>query len=72
VKLLISASNILATTIDIICDKAIPIPRHMTKDIAPMERVSKNKILDILHLLIPNVIYIPNSLFLLYIKKLLA
>ena len=44
----------------------------MAKDIIPTNIVSNNIILEICLLPIPNVMYIPNSFFLLLIKKLLA
>ena len=68
----ISKSNSLTTTNDKTCDKTSPIIRPQAKDKIPTIIVSHIKIPDILDLLIPSIIYSPNSLFLLLIKKLLA
>ena len=70
--LVISASNILATSILISWDRATPRPSPTASEIIPIRIVSKNSIIDIFLLLIPRSIYIPNSLFLLFIKKRLA
>ena len=68
----ISASNIFATNILISCESNTPSPNPTANDIIPIKIVSKNSIIDIFLLLIPKSIYIPNSLFLLFIKNLLA
>ena len=57
---------------DINCDANTPITRPTANDIIPTNIVSNNIIFDICLFPIPNVIYIPNSFFLLLIKKLLA
>ena len=71
-NLLISAWNNFATNIDINCDAKIPNIRPIAREIIPTNTVSINKILEICLFPIPKVIYIPNSFFLLFIKKLLA
>ena len=72
VNLVISASNIFAINILVICDNAIPISNPTAKDINPIINVSISKRNDIFLLDIPSVIYIPNSLFLFFIKNLEA
>ena len=72
VNSLISASNNFATNIDINCDANTPINKPTAKDNIPTNIVSNNIIADICLLPIPSVIYIPNSLFLLFTKKLFA
>ena len=67
-----SASNIFATTILINCDNKTPTTKPTINEAIPIINVSKNNINDIFLLLIPSVRYIPNSLFLLLIKNLLA
>ena len=67
-----SASNIFATTILINCDNKNPTTKPTINEAIPIINVSKNNINDIFLLLIPSVRYIPNSLFLLLIKNLLA
>ena len=68
----ISASNKFATTALIICDKPIPKSNPTTIEPIPMMIVSINKIIDILPLLIPSVIYRANSLCRRFIMNLLA
>src|SRR5699024_1707498 len=72
VNSLISASNSFATNIDINCEANTPINKPTSKDNIPTNIVSSKIIPDICLLPIPNVIYIPNSLFLLFTKKLFA
>ena len=62
----------MATSMDMNCDVKIPKIRPIIRDIIPTNIVSINSIFDICLLLIPRVMYIPNSFFLLFIKKLLA
>ena len=49
-----------------------PTPKPTASERIPIINVSKNNINDIFLLLIPRVRYIPNSLFLLLIRNLLA
>ena len=72
VKPLISASNSLATSIDINCEANIPTKIPTINDNIPTRMVSNKIMLEICLLPIPSVIYIPNSLFRLFIRKLLA
>ena len=72
VNCVISASNIFAIKILVICDTTIPKSNPTPNEISPMINVSINSINDIFLLLIPRVIYIPNSLFLFFIKNLEA
>ena len=72
VNSVISASNNFATNIDINCDANIPINSPTANDKIPISIVSSKIIPDICLLPIPSDIYIPNSLFLLFIKKLFA
>ena len=67
-----SASNILATNIDMNCDANIPIINPTINDTIPTNIVSINIIFDICLFPIPSVIYIPNSFFLRFIKELFA
>ena len=55
-NLVMSASNISATTTLINCDKTVPASKPTVSDIIPINKVSKNKISDIFLLLIPRVI----------------
>ena len=71
-NLVISAWNNFATKIDINCEANIPITNPINKDIIPTNIVSIKSILDICLLPIPSVMYIPNSFFLLFIRKLFA
>jgi len=66
------ASNILATIILINWDNMKPTPKPTASERIPIINVSKNNINDIFLLLMPRVRYIPNSLFLLLIRNLLA
>ena len=54
------------------CDANTPIITPTINDIIPTNIVSISIILDICFFPIPNVIYIPNSFFLRFIKKLFA
>ena len=67
-----SASNIFATIILINWESKNPAKSPIVKEIMPITSVSKNNIKDIFLLLMPRVKYIANSLFLLFIKNLLA
>ena len=71
-NLLISAANNFPTKTDINCDAKTPITKPTINEIIPTKIVSINKILEICPLLIPSIIYVPNSFFLLFIKKLFA
>ena len=53
-------------------DKIVPTPMPIISDKTPINNVSKKRIIEIRLLLIPRVKYIPNSLFLLFIKNLEA
>ena len=68
----IFASNNFATNTDMNCDANIPIINPTINDIIPTNIVSINIIFDICLFPIPSVIYIPNSFFLRFIKKLFA
>ena len=68
----ISASNIFATTTDISWEAKIPIINPIPNEIIPIINVSIKSIFEIFPFPIPSVIYIPNSFFLLLIKKLFA
>ena len=67
-----SASNIFATKILISCDNPAPTISPVAKEIIPIAKVSIKRIKDIFLFPIPSVKYIPNSLFLLFIKNLEA
>ena len=71
-NLVMSAWNNFATKIDISCETKIPITNPINRDIIPTNIVSIKSILDICLLLIPSVMYIPNSFFRLFIRKLFA
>ena len=71
-NLVMSAWNNFATKIDISCEPNIPITNPINRDITPTNIVSIKSILDICLLLIPSVMYIPNSFFRLFIRKLFA
>ena len=68
----IFASNNFATNTDINCDANIPITIPAINDNIPTNIVSNKIIFDICLFPIPSVIYIPNSFFLRFIKKLFA
>ena len=68
----ILASNNFATNTDMNCDANIPITSPAISDNIPTNIVSNKIIFDICLFPIPSVIYIPNSFFLRFIKKLFA
>jgi hypothetical protein len=62
----------LAVTTDNPCETITPAKRPIPSEKTPIKKVSEIRIRDILFFSIPSVIYIPNSLFRLRIRKLLA